>query len=250
MKRYGLIGNPVSHSLSPKYFNDKFQKEALHDHRYEAFNLEDIDEFPQLLQDKPDLAGLNVTIPYKETVVKYLNRISRDARLIGAVNTIKLVRLNEELLLHGYNTDIFGIEASLEPYLKIKNLQALILGTGGSAKAVTYVLKKYGISYQHVTRRPLKSNHIVYWSVNKSVLNSHRLIINTTPLGMHPGINDFPDIKYEFLSPDHILLDLIYNPRETRFLRAGRQIGATTINGMQCFVKQAEKSWEIWNGKA
>ncbi|MDZ7741235.1 MAG: shikimate dehydrogenase [Bacteroidota bacterium] len=181
MKIYGLIGNPLTHSLSPKYFNDKFQRDGLHDHRYEAFKLEDIDEFPQLLNEKPELAGLNVTIPFKETVIKYINRIDRDARLIGAVNTIKFIRQKDALSLQGYNTDVFGIEASLEPYLKMKNMQALILGTGGTARAVTFVLKKYGISYQHVTRRPLKSNHIVYWSVSKSVLNEHKLIINTTP---------------------------------------------------------------------
>ena len=247
MKIYGLIGNPVAHSLSPKYFNDKFRNEGLKEYEYMAFKLDDIDEFPALLEENPEIAGLNVTIPYKGTVQKYLDKIDRDAKLVGSVNTIKIIHHRKKMILHGYNTDVFGIESSLAPYFRKDNTQALILGTGGAAKAVTFVLKKYGISYQYVTRRPLKANQIVYWGVDKSVLQDHLLIINTTPLGMHPGINDFPDIPYEYLTGDHILLDLIYNPPETRFLSEGKKAGATTINGMKCFLQQAERSWSIWN---
>jgi shikimate dehydrogenase len=249
MKLFGIIGKPLDHSFSPKYFKGKFLNENLKDYDYKLFPLDEIEDLPNLIKSQPDLVGLNVTSPYKESVVQFTEKVSRDAKLLGAINTIKIKRHEGQFELEGFNTDVFGFESALMPRLKDKKPKALIIGTGGAAKAVTYVLMKNGINCVYITRRPLKSNHIIYWAVNKEVMADHELIINTTPMGMNPQLPPCPDLPYRYLSPDHILIDLIYNPAKTKFLEYGEKAGATTINGMEMFKKQADKSWEIWNKK-
>ncbi|MBN1415363.1 MAG: shikimate dehydrogenase [Bacteroidales bacterium] len=246
---FGLIGNPLSHSFSKQYFTDKFRKEALSDHRYENFPLRSMEELPELIVKYPDLQGLNVTIPYKEQVLRFLDHCDENARAIGAVNTIKIIRDKRKAILEGYNTDAFGFYASLKPFLDKDVTNALILGTGGASKAIAHVLKHLGISFLFVSRHPKKSSQISYEQLCGPVLYMHQLIINTTPVGMHPDEDAFPDIPYEFITGRHILYDLIYNPLETKFLKKGREMGAHVINGLNMLHLQAEKAWEIWNNE-
>lgn len=247
MKLYGIIGNPLGHSFSPGFFNKKFREEGYTDCEYRPFQLRNIDEFPKLIEDHPDLVGLNVTSPFKESIFKYIDQVDRDAKLIGSVNTLKIQKSEHGRKIFGFNTDTYGFEQSLKPYIKGLKTKALIIGTGGASKAVAYVFKKLGIGCEVVTRRPLKANHIVYWAVNKQIMEDHLIIVNATPMGMHPGMPEFPDIPYHYITPNHILFDLVYNPPKTRFLEFGEKAGATTINGMKMFELQALKSWEIWN---
>lgn len=251
MKEYGLIGYPLSHSFSEKYFSEKFKKENIKDSVYKLYPLEDIDSFPEFLRKNPNIKGLNVTIPYKESIIKYLDELDMDARMISAVNTIKIKRKAGKTKLIGYNTDAQAFETSLKPHLKPQHKKALILGSGGSSKAIQFVLKKLGISCTVATRRPLKAHHIIYWAITKSFIESHLIIINTTPLGMYPDIEKFPDIPYQFLNSDHILFDLIYNPQQTSFLKLGKEKGSITINGQEMLELQADLSWKLWrlNGK-
>lgn len=250
MKKFGIIGNPLTHSQSPEYFNNKFLENGLDDYEYNKYELKKIDEIIPLVQSEKELLGLNVTIPFKESVLKYMNELDYYAKFIGAVNTIKIIHDREgDIFLQGYNTDAFGFENTLKPHLTTKHNNGLIIGSGGASKAVEFVFKKLGIGYEIVTRRPLKSNHIVHWAVNKQIMDEYLIIINTTPLGMHPGTMDFPSIPYEFVTSDHIMFDLIYNPSKTRFLELGEKAGATVINGIKMFELQADKAWEIWQGK-
>ncbi|MDP3441239.1 MAG: shikimate dehydrogenase [Ignavibacteria bacterium] len=247
MDLYGLIGKPLSHSFSKKYFTEKFDNEGI-SAKYELFPLETIEELPELIRLNPDLKGLNVTIPYKQSVNPYLSEIDKVARIIGAVNTIKIKRKNGKPYLIGYNTDAIGFEQTLKSILKKeKHPKALILGTGGSANAVRYVLRKHGIFFRSVSRTGLKSEQITYPMITKSTMCFYKLIINTTPLGMYPNISEAPDIMYDTINMNHILIDLIYNPEETLFLQRGKQYGAKTVNGMQMLMSQAEASWKIWN---
>ncbi|MCF8233812.1 MAG: shikimate dehydrogenase [Bacteroidales bacterium] len=248
MITYGIIGNPLSHSHSPDYFSEKFKLLNLKDHQYLKFELQEIEELPKIIKSRPDLAGFNVTSPFKERVIAYLDELDMYARFIGAVNTVKITRQEGKKHLTGYNTDAYGFEHALRPKLREKHKRALILGTGGASKAVKFVFKKLGISYQNVTRRPLKSHHIVYWAVTKQILEDNLIIVNTTPLGMHPGTMDYPSLPYEYITPDHLMFDLIYNPAKTRFLEFSKKAGATTVSGVEMFRLQAERAWEIWRG--
>ncbi len=247
MKLYGLIGYPLSHSFSRKYFSEKFEKEGLLQCRYDNYPLKSVDELPDLITDNEDICGLNVTIPYKEQVMRFMDSLDDNARNIGAVNTIKIIRKKQKPLMIGFNTDAYGFQESLKPFLNKTIKNALILGTGGASKAVAYVLGKLNISYMFVTRNPRNRNHFAYNDINGSVMSNFQLIVNTSPVGMYPDICNFPDIPYECISEKHILFDLIYNPPETVFLKKGKEMGAKIINGLPMLHLQAEKAWEIWN---
>ena len=242
MKHYGLIGKSLEHSFSKTWFSKKFEKENL---KAEYHNLEcpDIQAIVDLLANSK-FSGLNVTIPYKEQVMPLLDAVDAEAREIGAVNTIAFQ--NGKTL--GFNTDVFGFHQSIKPFLTSQHERVLILGTGGASKAVAWVLRKIGLEVRFVSRQP-SAGVLSYEEVNAYVLRYFRLIVNTTPLGTFPETEQAPAIPYEFLTPDHLLYDLIYNPAETRFLQQGRLKGAATINGLDMLQQQAERSWEIWNSK-
>lgn len=241
MRKFGLTGYPLSHSFSKKHFEEKFKREGIADTSYDLYPLQSITLFPDLLKEDPQLKGLNITIPYKEKVMQYLQQLDDTAAQIGAVNCIKIVGRR----LIGYNTDAYGFERSLEKFLTNKPEQAFILGSGGSAKAVKYVLQKIGVPYLVVSRNPMGVD-IAYSEMEKKMKGSN-LIINTTPLGMFPNIETSPEIPYDKLTKNDFLFDLLYNPEETIFLKKGKQHGAKTKNGFEMLQLQAEKSWEIWN---
>lgn len=247
MKKFGLIGYPLSHSFSRSYFTNKFSEEGISDCSYENFELENIEQLKSLLKHNSEIIGLNVTLPYKEKVIDLLDEIDSEAREIGAVNTIKVQRLGRDFRLKGYNTDVIGFEAPLRAVLKDDALKALVLGTGGASKAVKWVLKKLDIPYSVVSRREGEEVDLTYNLVSSKDILEHKVIINTTPLGMSPNIEDAPELDYSALTSEHILYDLIYNPEETKFLRFGVQKKAITINGLPMLYLQAEKAWEIWN---
>ncbi|MDZ4709443.1 MAG: shikimate dehydrogenase [Saprospiraceae bacterium] len=243
MRKFGLIGYPLSHSFSKNFFAEKFNKEQIEGCTYELYPLENIEGLPGLLLNLgPELVGLNVTIPHKQVVIPYLDHLDEAAEEIGAVNTIHFSTLGTK----GYNTDALGFEASLEQQLDEPVLRALVLGTGGASKAVQYVLKKRGIEF-HLVSRQKSLNALTYEEINDELLQSCSLIINTTPLGMYPDLNACPPLRYEALGPDHILYDLIYNPAQTLFLSRGEARTCRTINGLDMLYRQAEASWSIWN---
>ncbi len=242
MKIYGLLGKSLSHSFSKNYFTEKFKKENITDCSYELFEIETINQITNITE-KPNLKGLNITIPYKESVIKHLHTLDSIAEKIGAVNTIKI----ENKKLIGYNTDYYGFKKSLKPFLDINHNRALILGTGGASKAVFHVLKELNIDCLFVSRTPKNENEISYKDINEYVIKHHQIIINSTPVGTSPNINDLPSLDYNLLTPNHLLYDLIYNPLETAFLKMGKEKGCITLNGMEMLQLQAEKSWEIWN---
>lgn len=242
MKQYGLIGYPLTHSFSKKYFTEKFQQENITDCSYENFPLENIHQLAGLLQ-LPHLKGLNVTIPYKESVLSFLTEQSDVVKATGACNCIKI----ENGKLKGFNTDVVGFEQSLKKFLKPYHTKALIFGTGGAAKAVEYVLQKLGIDYLLVSRKKGNAKTISYHELKVELLQQYLLLINTTPLGMYPKIDDCPDIAYGYLTPKHHLFDLVYNPERTLFLKNGEAKGATIQNGYEMLLLQAEESWNIWN---
>jgi len=218
---YGLIGFPLTHSYSAQYFTEKFFKEGIHDIRFELFPITDISELPELIENTSELRGLSVTIPYKQSVIKYLNSIDPVAEEIGSVNCIRISR-NNGISLKGYNTDIFGFEESLKPHLMSHHQKALILGTGGASKAVAYVLKKLNIGFDLVSRNAGKLPCALNYSeLNNEIISTSSLIINTTPVGMFPDMNEAPAIPYELLTDKHLLFDLIYNPTETQFMKKG-----------------------------
>ncbi len=253
LKLYGLIGYPLSHSFSGEYFKHKFITEKITDCEYKLFPIESISQLPEIIKNNPELIGLNVTIPYKEQVIKYINVLDEIAGEINAVNTIKIIRDSSGTYkLNGYNTDTHGFSQTLKPLLKPHHNKAFILGTGGASKAVAFVLKQEGIEFSFVSRANVSSRyigmkHFRYDELNKDIIASHQLIINTTPLGMYPSINDYPKIPYEYITEKHLLIDLIYNPDETVFLRKGKEQGAYTANGLRMLQLQADKAWEIWN---
>ena len=245
-KLFGLIGKNISYSFSKKYFSKKFETLKLHDHDYVNFDLKTLTELNQKLEDnKKELKGMNVTIPYKLEIVDFLDELEIEAKEIGAVNTIK-IRKDGKLI--GFNTDVYGFQKSLEPLLKKHHKCALILGTGGASKAVAYVLKKLNISFVFVSRsKTNKVNSLTYEDLNGDLLNKYTLIINCTPLGTYPNTENAPKIPYTELGNNHLLYDLIYNPPMTHFLNQGKTQGATIKNGLEMLEKQAEKAWEIWN---
>ena len=236
MKTFGLIGKDLSHSFSAKYFNEKFIKEEI-DAQYLNFELKNISEFPTLIK-KQKLSGINITIPYKESIIPFLDKLSNEAKEIGAVNTVEFI----DGKLAGHNTDIIGFTQSIIPILKGRN-KALILGNGGAAKAIRLALRKLNIKYKIVSR----NSSFDYPDITKQDTVSHNIIINTTPLGTNPKINDFPKIPYNYLNKNHLLFDLIYNPSETKFLKYGKEKKSTIKNGLEMLHIQAETSWNIWN---
>jgi len=260
MKHFGLIGFPLSHSFSKKYFTEKFEKENITDAKYDLFPLEHIRELPAFLREHPDLRGLNVTIPHKQSILKYLDWIEHDARKAGAVNCICVTEESpvmaafsgevgikgHDFRLEGYNTDLYGFEMSLKPLLKSLHDQALILGDGGAAQAVKCVLENMGIAFTSVTRKAIPGN-ILFSDLKPHHIKNNLLIVNTTPIGMSPNVDECPPIPYEAITHDHLLYDLVYNPPETLFMKKGAERGAHTKNGYEMLVLQAEKSWEIWN---
>lgn len=243
MKRYGLIGHPLKHSMSRHLFNEKFEYEGL-DCLYQHFDLKSLDELHDVMEKYPDLCGFNVTIPYKEAIIPLLDEINDVAKEVGAVNVVKIT----DGKLKGYNTDVYGFEQLLNRAIKDRQIEhALVLGTGGASKAVQYVLKKKDIPYSTVSRNAEKGDY-TYDTLTDEILRQNHLIINTTPLGMFPQIDNFPDLHYHGLSKKHILIDLIYNPKETAFMELGKTWGAKTFGGMQMFEEQAKKTWEIFSG--
>ncbi|TDH26821.1 shikimate dehydrogenase [Segetibacter sp. 3557_3] len=246
MRQFGLIGYPLTSSFSKRYFAEKFEREQITGCAYDNYPLANINEFPALLEHTRDLHGLNVTIPYKVQVMPYLHEVTAAVQQMNACNCIRIV----DGRLYGHNTDVTGFEQSFLPLRKHYHQSALVLGTGGAAAAVEYVLQKLQIPYLLVTRSTAgKSNSIPYDSLNERLMKNHLVIINTTPLGMAPDVDSAPPIPYEYLTPEHYLYDLVYNPAETLFLKRGVERGATTKNGADMLVIQAEESWKIWNDK-
>lgn len=244
----GLIGKSISHSFSKSYFEKKFKEESITGFRYTNFDLENLDSLLKIISDH-QLSGLNVTKPYKEEVIPYLDELESTAKEIGAVNCIKISQKNNKPYLTGYNTDHYGFAQSIKPFLEPIHQRALILGTGGASKAVHFALKNIGVDVYFVTTGEKKAaNWFHYSELNEHVMNAFKLIVNGTPLGLFPKVNECPDIPYEHLSPKHLLYDLIYNPEETLFLQKGKEQGATTINGLSMLKLQADKAWEIWRG--
>lgn len=244
---YGLIGYPLGHSFSAQYFTEKFLREGL-DECYKLFPIKDINSLSELVDGNKTLNGLNVTLPYKQAVIPFLDKISGDASEIGAVNVIRISRCENAAGTHlsGYNTDWKGFIESLEPMLHPHVKKALILGSGGASKAVVYGLKKRGIKPLIVSRSK-NSGDMTYDDIDKTIMSEHLLIVNTTPLGMFPETEAYPDIPYNFLRPDHICYDLIYNPEQTEFMRKSAAMGAEVKNGLEMLHIQAELSWKIWN---
>ncbi len=254
MKLFGLIGYPLEHSFSPDYFREKFRREQIQA-QYRLFPLASIGEFPSLVRQFPRLCGLNVTIPYKRQIMPFLWQIKDEAAEIGSVNTIAFIReKGEPVEPLGFNTDAYGLEQALKPFLNEDHRNALILGTGGSAHTAGYVLRKLGIHVQWVSRSEHNENGqysdsdvLTYGQLTPEVVAHNRLIINTTPLGMYPHTDGRPDIPYDGIGPHHLLFDLIYNPPLTAFLREGQKRGATVENGYNMLRHQAEQAWHIWN---
>lgn len=243
-KLYGLIGRNISYSFSPNHFKNKFQNLHLKNHKYKIFDLQTIEELPQLFQTKKEnLKGLNVTIPYKEEVLPFLDKINKNAALIGAVNTIKISKTGKT---KGFNTDYYGFKKSIEPLLKKSHKKALILGTGGASKAVAFALKKLKIEYDFVSRNPTEYE-FNYSELTKEIFDEYQIIINTTPTGTYPDIENAPNLDYTLFTEKHIAYDLIYNPEKTKFLKLAQIQGATIKNGLEMLELQAEKAWKIWN---
>lgn len=243
MRLFGLIGYPLTHSFSKKYFTEKFEKEGLDDCRYELFPIESITELPGLISQHPDLEGLNITIPYKKQVLPYLNHTAFIPAGLEACNCI----LFSEGQLIGYNTDVVGFRESLRPVLRPDQQSALVLGNGGATAAVIFALQQLGISYHIVSRAIQPGSDFTYQDLDHSIIQSHPIIINTTPVGMYPKEDHCPDIPYESIDERHLLFDLVYNPAQTLFLRKGAERGATIKNGEDMLLLQAEESWKIWN---
>ncbi|MDR2680620.1 MAG: shikimate dehydrogenase [Tannerella sp.] len=246
MKKYGLIGYPLEHSYSKDFFNQKFESEGI-DAEYVNFEIKNVNEIKDVIRENPLLCGLNVTLPYKMKVIPLLDSITDNARNIGAVNVIKFKKgLFGKLHLEGHNSDIIGFKKSIEPLLNNTHHKALILGTGGASKAIYHGLKQLGIISVFVSREP-KEFCITYDEITKNTMENYTVIVNTTPLGMYPKTDSCPDIPYEYVSPGHILYDLLYNPDETLFMKKGKEKGAVVKNGLEMLLLQAYVSWEIWN---
>jgi len=238
--KFGLVGKDIAYSFSRNYFFEKFKELRLEDHEYQNFDISAITSFSEMIAKK----GLNVTIPYKEEVLVYLDELDVEAKEIGAVNTIKFIKNNK---LKGFNTDVYGFENSISSFLEKHHQKALILGTGGASKAVNFVLKKLGFEVLFVSRNPQNKNTISYQDLSESIMTSHTVIVNCTPIGTHPAIDECPHILYEYITSKHLLYDLIYNPSRTTFLKKGLEKSAKVCNGLRMLELQAEKSWEIWN---
>lgn len=240
---FGLLGKNIGYSFSVGYFAEKFKSLNLEDYEYVNFDIPSIEKFPNIIKENPNLKGMNVTIPYKEAVIPYLDKISKKAEKIGAVNTIKFTKSGK---LKGYNSDYYGFKKSLKPLLEPHHKKALILGTGGASKGIAFALEELGILYTFVSREATDES-IGYNLVNATTFDNHQIVINCTPLGTSPNVDAFPPIPYEYFTTKHIAHDLIYNPEETIFLKKAKKYGAKTKNGLEMLRYQAEKSWRIWN---
>lgn len=247
MDKYGLIGYPLGHSFSINYHNQRFADEGINA-KYVNFEIPNIEDLEEVLNSNPELKGLNVTIPYKEKVMQFLDYISPEARAIGAVNVIKVEHEGKKIILKGYNSDVIGFTRSIEPMLEDYHKEALVLGTGGASKAVAYGLKSLGIEPVIVSRYE-RPDTIQYASITPEVVKEYNVIVNCTPLGMYPKVNTCPDLPYEAMDSHNILYDLIYNPDETLFMKQGAKYGAQTKNGLEMLLLQAFASWEFWQGK-
>ena len=247
MDKYGLIGYPLQHSFSISYFNEKFQNEYINA-KYINFEIPTIDALPEILASNPELKGLNVTIPYKEKVISFLDTVSPEARAIGAVNVIRVEHKGNDIVLKGYNSDLIGFTQSIQPMLRPYHKKALILGTGGASKAINYGLKSLGLDTVLVSRfeRP---GTIQYEKITPEVIEEYNVIVNCTPCGMYPKVDCCPKLPYEAMDSRNILYDLIYNPDQTLFMKRGAQYGANTKNGLEMLLLQAFASWEFWHGK-
>ena len=247
MDKYGLIGYPLGHSFSKNFFNEKFENEDINA-QYLNFELPNIDSLPEIIDMNPELKGLNVTIPYKEKVISFLDYISPEARAIGAVNVIRVTHKGKNVVLRGYNSDVIGFTKSIEPLLERFHRKALILGTGGASKAVNYGLKSLGLETVFVSRYK-RPGTIQYEEITPEVIKEYNVIVNCTPVGMYPKVEACPRLPYEAMDSHTLLYDLIYNPDETLFLHNGAIHGATVKNGLEMLLLQAFASWEFWNGK-
>jgi shikimate dehydrogenase len=246
MRKYGLIGYPLGHSFSQSFFSDKFAKEQIAGCSYSNFPIAGIDLLPGLIESEPELQGLNVTIPYKSEVLKFLDKIDPEAKEIGAVNVIKIHRSNGKILLTGFNSDVTGIRDSLQPLISKNSTEAIVLGTGGSSKAVCHVLRNFGLGITQVSRVS-KPGLITYGDLDPRTLRNAAVIVNTTPLGMFPEINARPEIDYSQLHSDQVLFDLVYNPEYTLFLKSGLERGCKVVTGLKMLFSQALRAWDIWN---
>lgn len=248
MDKFGLIGYPLGHSFSKNYFNEKFANEDI-DAVYMNFEIPSINDLPQVIAENPELKGLNVTIPYKEKVISYLDELDKDAREIGAINVIKVIRQKDsDPKLVGYNSDVIGFTKSIEPLLEPHHKKALILGTGGASKAVFHGLKQLGVEGTFVSRHE-RPNMFTYEELTAEVMDEYSVIVNTTPVGMYPHTDECPNIPYQYLTPNHLLYDLLYNPDVTLFMKKGEEKGATTKNGLEMLLLQAFAAWDIWERK-
>lgn len=248
MVKFGLIGYPLKHSFSGRFFSEKFKKEHI-DAVYLNFEIPEITQFPQILKSNPELKGLNVTIPYKEQVITYLDDISDDAKKIGAVNVIKIERTEQNVKLVGYNSDVIGFQNSISPLINTSiHHKALILGTGGAAKASNKGLRNLGLETKYVSRTP-KEGMFTYQDFDEKLMREYTVIVNCTPLGTFPDIDEAPEIPYQYLTAKHLLYDLVYNPAETKYLKLGKEKGAAVKNGEEMLRLQALAAWEIWNRK-
>jgi len=245
MSEFGLIGRNISYSFSKTHFMAKFENENL-PYSYENFDIEDVSEIRNILQEHKDLIGFNVTIPYKEKIAPYLDSIDKKAKRIGAINTVKITKKGK---LKGYNTDYYGFIKSISPFLKSHHNKALILGTGGASKAIAYALKRLKIKHHYVSRTQKSIAKYTYTELTDTIISEYPILINCTPIGTHPNVNSCPDIPYDGITKNHLLYDLIYNPEQTKFLLCGELKGAKTCNGLKMLELQAEKSWEIWSKK-
>ncbi|MCI5581150.1 MAG: shikimate dehydrogenase [Phocaeicola plebeius] len=246
MKQFGLIGYPLGHSFSKNFFNEKFHSENI-DAEYVNFEIPTIEDFPKVVASHPHLVGLNVTIPYKEKVISYLDELDKDAASIGAVNVIRIIRNKGKVFLKGYNSDVLGFTQSIEPLLEHHHTKALILGTGGASKAVNYSLRKLGLDTLFVSRNRRNESTITYSDLTPEYMEAYKVIVNCTPVGMYPQADLCPDIPYELLTPQHLLYDLLYNPNTTLFMKRGADQGATVKNGLEMLLLQAFGAWDIWN---
>lgn len=243
MPNFGLIGKNISYSFSKSHFTEKFEKEDIN-YTYENFDIDEISQFPSIIKNHPELLGLNVTIPYKESIIPFLDELNEVAQDIGAVNTIKIESSGK---LKGYNTDCYGFEKSIQPLLKPHHKSALILGTGGASKAVAHALRNLHIHFDFVSRQPNAEAKYTYIELDETIIKSAQIIINCTPIGTYPNVNECPDIPYDALTNEHLLYDLIYNPIQTKFLICGEIKGAAITNGLTMLELQAQKSWDLWS---
>lgn len=246
MKRYGLIGYPLGHSFSKNFFNEKFHSENI-DAEYVNFEIPTIEDFNKIIKANPTLCGLNVTIPYKEQVIGYLDELDKDAAAIGAVNVIKIERIKGKTRLTGFNSDVMGFTQSIESLLEPHHKKALILGTGGASKAINYGLHKLGLETKFVSRSKRNENIITYDDITPEIMEEYKVIVNCTPTGMYPKADECPNIPYDLLTPEHLLYDLLYNPDTTLFMKNGSDRGAIVKNGLEMLLLQAFGAWDIWN---